>query len=88
MSRGGGCRVPGDAAPAGSSRRAYLSPTVVRLARTSDTAIAAPRSTPTVTARRRTPTAECGWVPWLAPGPPAIPRHLRQRRAHHPGTSA
>jgi hypothetical protein len=25
MSRGDGCRVPGDAAPAGSSRRAYLS---------------------------------------------------------------
>lgn len=27
MSRGDGCRVPGDAAPAGSPGRAYLSPT-------------------------------------------------------------
>jgi hypothetical protein len=40
--------------PAGSGRPAYLSPRVLRLAHSSDTAIAAPRSTPAVTARRRT----------------------------------
>src|SRR5690242_9335860 len=93
MSRGDGCPVPGDAAPAGSSRRAYLSPMVVRLARTSDTAIAHPAAATTQNsgALRRRPkgaAARTAGRPGVSAETPGLPDAGASRRcAEPPGTA-